>query len=196
MTPRTMEGLMKIQELKLEGFRSLQDVGWPPQDLNIAIGPNASGKSNLLRALELLCISAQGGLGKHVQMGGGIEPLLWNAAVDSIQLKLAFSPPAEHPASRWEYHLELGRIGKTTAYRVQTEVLGDFRRVVTGERLEPFKLLERQQQRAVVYDEQQRQLVAPEDLVIPEETLLSMAAGPYAGNRLIPTYQRHLVLLR
>jgi predicted ATPase len=190
---------MKIQELRVRGFRSLHDVAWQPGDLNIVIGPNASGKSNLLRVLELLSISAQGGLGKHIQREGGIEPLLWNGSVDSIHLELQFRQPdrGAHPAlraalSRWEYRLELVRIGKTSAYRVQTEVLGDFQRVVTGEKPEPFKLLERQQQRAVVYDENEHQLVAPEDLVLPEETLLSMAAGPYTGNRQIPIYQQHL----
>jgi AAA15 family ATPase/GTPase len=41
---------MKILRLTVEGFRSLADVEWKPGDLNVVIGPNTSGRSNLLRA--------------------------------------------------------------------------------------------------------------------------------------------------
>ena len=58
---------MKLLNLKVEGFRSLKDVTWEPGDLNVLIGPNAGGKSNLLRILELLSISAQHGLSKQIQ---------------------------------------------------------------------------------------------------------------------------------
>ena len=37
---------MKITELEIQGYRSLKDVTWHLGDLNVVIGPNASGKSN------------------------------------------------------------------------------------------------------------------------------------------------------
>ncbi len=40
---------MKITQLDIEGFRSLRKVIWFPGDLNVIIGPNGTGKSNLLR---------------------------------------------------------------------------------------------------------------------------------------------------
>jgi len=52
---------MKIIRLYVKGFRSLRDVSWEPEDLNVVIGPNATGKSNLLRLLELISVSARGG---------------------------------------------------------------------------------------------------------------------------------------
>ena len=54
---------MKIIKLEVEGYRSLKSQTWCPGDLNVVIGPNASGKSNLLRVLEMLNAAAQGGLG-------------------------------------------------------------------------------------------------------------------------------------
>ena len=54
---------MKILKLEIEGYRSLKSQTWCPGDLNVLIGPNASGKSNLLRVLETLSSAAQGKLG-------------------------------------------------------------------------------------------------------------------------------------
>ena len=48
---------MKITRLCIEGFRSLRKVNWSPGDLNVIIGPNGTGKSNLLRFLELISIN-------------------------------------------------------------------------------------------------------------------------------------------
>jgi len=67
---------MKVLKFDIEGFRSLRKISWSPADLNVIIGPNGTGKSNLLRMLELISISAQGGLGKHIQKAGGMETLV------------------------------------------------------------------------------------------------------------------------
>ncbi|MCF8210290.1 MAG: AAA family ATPase [Rhodoferax sp.] len=58
---------MKIANPTIQGFRPLRKFSWSPSRLNIMIGPNGTGKSNLLRCLELISISAQGKLGKHIQ---------------------------------------------------------------------------------------------------------------------------------
>ncbi|MFO0839400.1 MAG: AAA family ATPase [Phycisphaerae bacterium] len=49
---------MKIAELQIEGFRSLKSVTWTPGDLNVLIGPNAGGKTNVVKALMLLTAGA------------------------------------------------------------------------------------------------------------------------------------------
>ena len=56
------EPVMKIIKLEVEGFRSLKSQTWSPGDLNVVIGPNASGKSNLLRMLEMLNAAARGAI--------------------------------------------------------------------------------------------------------------------------------------
>src|SRR5229473_8099356 len=68
-------GDMRILELEVEGFRSLKHVTWKPGDLNVVIGPNGTGKSNLLRMLELISVAAQGRLGRYVQAAGGMDAL-------------------------------------------------------------------------------------------------------------------------
>jgi predicted ATPase len=67
---------MKILSLEIEGYRSLKHIAsWQPGDLNVLIGPNGCGKSNLLRVFEMLAASAQGGLAKLIQTCGGMEAL-------------------------------------------------------------------------------------------------------------------------
>src|SRR5437899_8946076 len=109
---------MKIRQLFIEGFRSLKNVVWEPGDLNVLIGPNGSGKSNLLRALELISISAQGGLGKHVQATGGMQSLVWDGEAEEIDVKIKTTPPeperkTETDSLTYEFHLN--RIGQTSA---------------------------------------------------------------------------------
>ncbi|MEJ7618048.1 MAG: AAA family ATPase [Pyrinomonadaceae bacterium] len=58
---------MRITQLDIKGFRSLKEVTWTPGDLNVLIGANGTGKSNLLRFMRLMSTVARGGLGKWVQ---------------------------------------------------------------------------------------------------------------------------------
>ncbi len=81
---------MKIMRLEVEGFRSLRTQSWFPGDLNVVIGPNASGKSNLLRVLEMVSVSAKGGLGKYLQQEGGMEPILWDGRAPHVRTRVQF----------------------------------------------------------------------------------------------------------
>jgi predicted ATPase len=83
-----------IEELHIEGFRSLKDVTWRPGRLNVLIGPNGGGKSNLLRAVELLTSSADGRLQEWIISHGGLTPLLWDDSASRIMLGVHIHPSA------------------------------------------------------------------------------------------------------
>ncbi len=186
---------MKILRLDIKGFRSLKDISWTPGDLNVVIGPNGTGKSNLLRMLELISVSAQGRLGKYIQNSGGMEPLVWDGFWDGISFSMKASPVEEDRSIERHsltYQLEMARIGKSSAFRIGHELLANFWRVERSEEIEPFKLLERRGFAAKVFDESQRQFVAPEESLSEEETLLSLAAGPFTANRHIPPFRAQL----
>jgi len=186
---------MKIIKLEVEGFRSLKSQTWCPGDLNVLIGPNASGKSNLLRVLETLSTAAQGGLGRYIQQEGGMEPIVWDGQADFIRLgaKMTPIPPyKDNVKDALTYELTLARLGKSSAYRIENEVLGNFFKFETGEMQEPFKLLERDPRHAVIFSIDSQGFEAPPASVPEEEALLSVAAGPFTANRYVGKFQEEL----
>jgi predicted ATPase len=186
---------MRILKLHVEGFRSLKAVDWSPGDLNVLIGPNGSGKSNLLRVLELITASARKGLGDSIRAAGGIKPILWDGQAGAIEFGLRATPVQEERDPQRDaltYRLKIVPMGKSGDYRVQSETLFNDYLVRTGEKTDPFKFLERERLKAKIFDGENHGLVAPEDSVLEEETLLSIAAGPFSRNRVLTLFQEQL----
>ena len=186
---------MKILRMDIKGFRSLKDVTWTPGDLNVVIGPNGAGKSNLLRMLELIAVSAEGGLGKYVQSCGGMEPLVWDGAADSIWFRVKASPLEEASSVEKDsliYRVDLERLGATSAFRIGGELLAteyDAHGVC-------FTFFERRGLNAIISRKDEQLLDVPEDSLSEEETLLSMVAGPFTANKLIPPFRSQLAAWR
>lgn len=186
---------MKILRLHVKGFRSLKDVSWEPEALNVVIGPNATGKSNLLRMLELISVSASGGLGKYVQKWGGMDPLLWDGVLGQIDCQVKTSPLDSWRSEEKDsltYELTLERLGKGSSFRISHELLGNYNPVERGERREPFKFLERQRNHGVVFDDQERSL-ARSETIQEEESLLSLSGGPLAINHVVAEFCSQLM---
>lgn len=180
---------MKIKQLDIEGFRSLKKVSWIPGDLNVIIGPNGTGKSNLLRFLQLISISAQGRLGKHIQALGGMDPIVWDGSAPSIKFSIKTEPVEFGPE---HYELELGRLGTGSSYKIEKELLANLHKVRKNKETKPFKFLERAGNSAVFYDEKEQKFSTPEEFVSEEESLLSIASGPFTKNHYIPPFQKEL----
>lgn len=137
----------------------------------------------------------QGELGKYIQRAGGMDPLVWDGKAECIKFVIDTSPVEKDrdlETDSLTYEMEMGRVGKGSTYRINHELLGNYYRVRTGERNEPFKMLERNPQRAVVFDENEHSLIAPEESVIEEESLLSLTSGPFTQNRFIPPFQKYM----
>jgi predicted ATPase len=182
---------MKITQLDIEGFRSLRKVSWLPGDLNVIIGPNGTGKSNLLRFLELISISAQGRLGKYIQSLGGMDPIVWDGVATSIRFTLDSTPEGGELGPE-HYELELARLGPGSSYKVEKELLINSHKLRRGIERKPFKFLERFSKTAVIFDETERTFTTPEEFISEEESLLSITSGPFINNHFIPPFQRAL----
>ena len=73
-----MDGKRFIRTIRLENILSYgpERTELELQPLNVLIGPNASGKSNLIEALSLL-ESTPSNLQRPIEVGGGIREWLW-----------------------------------------------------------------------------------------------------------------------
>jgi len=152
---------MGIQEIKVEGFRSLRDVHWTPGQLNVVIGENGSGKSNLLYALQLLQDSAVGRLSTEILDQGGIGQILWDSREGG---ELSWAVRTED----LRYELALRRIGTTSSYRIEHELLDDG----------SHRLIERDAKEATMREPEKNTVRVHYDTYPEEESLLSSATVP------------------
>lgn len=183
---------MRIRQLEIEGFRSLKRVTWIPGDLNVVIGPNGTGKSNLLRFLELMSISARGGLSRHIQSLGGMEPIVWDGMASSIVFKLKTRPPGGRPDLALAYELELARLGQSSSYRIPRELLCSCCASDGGTHSESSTLVRRERGAPFVRHDGSRVQPITEDSFSEEEAILPIVAGPFAVSQRIALFQEQL----
>jgi predicted ATPase len=193
---------MRILQLDIEGFRSLKQVSWKPGDLNVVIGANGTGKSNLLRFLELMSISAQfRHLGKHIQSLGGMEPIVWDGRATSISFTVKASLVHEKLNVKDEgviYELELARLGKGSSYKISNELLSTYSQTQVGKQSKPALVLERTDSGVQLFDRKERVMLTADDLLDerfsenPEsETYLSIPVA-IVSDRLMSLFSREL----
>ena len=72
---------MRVSKLTLRNFKSFKEVSVPFRPFNVVIGPNASGKSNLIQAFQFLKDIFDHGLENAISLQGGWE-FLRNMAAD------------------------------------------------------------------------------------------------------------------
>lgn len=181
---------MEITTLSIKGFRSLRDVTWHPGKLNVLIGPNGSGKTNLLRALALLKQATGGDLEQAVVRSGGLAQICWDGEhregirwnLESQDAWLTHGDEVNPQKLTYELFLHGGYVsGDLGGFSVKHELLADYARVKSGEKPEPFKFLERDLRHAVFFDASENKLTAPEERVKSKETLLSQVGGLFSA---------------
>lgn len=104
---------MRLTHLTLRNWRNFKEADFPVQDRLVILGPNASGKSNLLDALRFLrqVVSAGGGFQDAVQSRGGLPRVRCLAARNfnhghvTIGVRLGDSDRED----RWSYELTFTR---------------------------------------------------------------------------------------
>src|SRR6185436_9272861 len=161
-------GVMGIERLEIKGYRSLRDVVWEPGQLNVLIGPNASGKSNLLDACALLRESVQGKLNEGVVRRGGMAPLVWDGQASSITWILS-----ARGTSALDYALDLVKLGADSGFRIESEIL-------TNSKKEGLDYIDRSPGSAMVLFPSGDHVPFP-DRVSDAQTLLSLVSGSFAG---------------
>lgn len=186
---------MKILDLEIQGYRSLKDVKWQPEDLNVVIGPNGTGKSNLLRLLEMISVSSQGRLSRFIQSQGGMEPLVWDGSAPKISLCLKSMPVEKVKdinSGGFIYTLELVRLGKGSSYRIEREKLEKHAETDIQKAGNRGLFIDRTGTKRQIYDDRHKERLPLEEEFSEDETLLSAASGPFTGNKIITSFQKQL----
>lgn len=107
-----------LSTLAVANYRSLRELIVPLGRLNLITGPNASGKSNLYRALRLLAETAQGGVIGALAREGGLGSTLW-AGTETISRGMrAREMPVQGGPRKGPVSLRLGFGGSEMSYAI------------------------------------------------------------------------------
>ena len=120
---------MILRKLKLKNWRNFRSAELDLVRTNYVLGPNASGKSNLLDSLRFVRDVGKpkgGGLQQAVELRGGISKVrcLHHRNDNEIAIELGFSDSLEDEAISWSYRLAF-----------KSESRGKRRPIVTEERV-------------------------------------------------------------
>jgi predicted ATPase len=66
-----------ISQLTVEGYRSIEKVSLKLKPINVLVGPNGCGKTNLYRGIYLLSAAANGQFARALVEEGGMPSVLW-----------------------------------------------------------------------------------------------------------------------
>ena len=114
-----------IKRLRVRNFLSLKEVDLTLGINNLVVGPNMSGKSNLIECLRFLSMMVTQGVTKAFLDRGGFHEVVWKGGNESrISIGLQADSPAEngHPPKEYEYEISIVG-GQTGIISVESEKL-------------------------------------------------------------------------
>jgi len=159
---------MALSLLSVQGYRSIRRAWTRLDGMNMVVGANGSGKTNLYRALALLGDAARGSLARAVAREGGMPSLMWagphrTGDRHGLIIEVRFDAFA--------YRLELGLVtGIATIFKLDPEVKQETVTFREGRR-KPVALLERAGPSAWLRDDSGRRVAYPLQLSSSESVL-------------------------
>ncbi|WP_373535371.1 AAA family ATPase [Microcoleus sp.] len=188
-----MEGKRFIHSLQLQNFLSYGSDGEKIelQPLNVLIGPNASGKSNLIEAMGVLKATPTD-LVAPIRQGGGISDFLWKGEKGTPTAKI--EAILHYPERTMPLRYQISFTATGQRLEVVDEAIEDMEPRYSSES-EPFFYYRHNRGRSVINvtedNEQTRKLrtLRRED-IIPDQSILSQRKDPeqypelsYLGNK-------------
>jgi predicted ATPase len=171
--------VLPVREFSAAGYRSLQRIHYPMSRLDVFVGPNGVGKSNLYRGLELLRCAANNTLGETLAREG-FDLAMWAGPrrKDPRRIKLAasFSQPNRLDAA-YRYEVEVGYPpgGLEAPFPKAPHIKCESLSVLGGGR--PVRLMEREGPRVMARGEDGR----PQEIdidILESETVLGRLENP------------------
>jgi len=172
--------VLPVREFSAAGYRSLQRIHYPMSRLDVFVGANGAGKSNLYRGLELLRAAAANTLGEELAREG-LDLAMWAGPRKKgprlIKLAASFAEPKRIDAA-YRYEVEVGfppnpPLG--APFPLAPEIKSEALVFIGGRR--PVRLMEREGCRVMVRDEDGRRVDIDIDL-LDSETALGRLEDP------------------
>lgn len=115
---------LRLTEVSTAGYRSLRAIHYPVGQIEVFVGANGVGKTNLYRALELLRAAAENRLGK-VLAQEGMRAAIWaGPARRGEPVRMRFGATLADPQTRgtsYRYEVEVGLPPAEAAGAFRTE---------------------------------------------------------------------------
>jgi predicted ATPase len=171
---------LPVRDFSASGYRSLQAITYPMSRLDVFVGANGVGKSNLYRGLELLQAAAQNRLGERLAEEG-LAHAMWagpRKAREPVRIRLAVSlaaPGGGKGALRYEVEVGFPQAVTAAAFALEPQVKVEALTYDTGARR--VKLLERRNSAIMGRDAKGRPVDIDLDL-LASETLLGRLEDP------------------
>ncbi len=176
--------LLPVSDFSASGYRSLRQIAYPVSNLEVFVGANGVGKSNLYRALELLRAAATNTLGAELAREG-MAAAFWAGTRQKNQpARMAFavnlSVPGR-PGVGYRYEVEVGFPFPTSpAFESEPQVKTEQLSYLSGGR--PVRLLDRKGPSVMARDEDGRPQEVDIDLLASETVLARLEdPGKYPG---------------
>jgi predicted ATPase len=106
---------LPVREFRARSFRSLEAIAYPMSGLDVFVGANGVGKTNLYRGLELLRAAAANELASDLAREGGLASALWagprkHKEPPRIKLAVGFGDPGRSRSAGavYRYEVEIG----------------------------------------------------------------------------------------
>ncbi|WP_374570896.1 AAA family ATPase [Phenylobacterium sp.] len=169
---------LALKGFTVRGYRSLRRISYPVSQLDVFVGANGVGKSNLFRALSLARAAAANTLGRELA-AEGLRAALWAGPRRKDEprgLELSIDLAAPGKAGVFRYEARVGYPPPTAgAFPEEPQVKGETLSYVTGTRA--HRLVDRKGASVMVRHSSGR----PVDLdidVLPSETILGRLEDP------------------
>ncbi len=123
-----------IHQIQIKGFKSIENVAFEPGRVNVLIGANGSGKSNLLEAIGMLSAAVSGRVDDESLSHRGVRPgvpalykcsflgtedpsdIYFGAWLGSASYEVSLFNTIEDPSPAWRYHTESLKEGDRTPF--------------------------------------------------------------------------------
>jgi predicted ATPase len=131
---------LNVSEFRAERFRSLKRIAYPVSQLDVFVGANGVGKTNLYRALELIRSAAANTLAHDLASDGGLVSAFWAGELKrkepkQILFSVGLTDPERRRAGAYRYEVAIGHPAPTSpAFTGEAQIKTEAVTLVTGAR--------------------------------------------------------------